>query len=88
MHAAVEEAMKILHPTRPSSKEGTSVGAGRPTILTPAEEKEIEISCQVLQELTECSTKADFKQIFAYICTLAKAAPPEKHTTTIHMLHL
>ena len=27
------------------------VGAGRPTVLTPAEEKEIVVTCQVLQEL-------------------------------------
>ena len=27
------------------------VGAGRPTILTTAEEKEIVVTCQVLQEL-------------------------------------
>ena len=26
------------------------VGAGRPTILTPVEEKEIVVTCQVLQE--------------------------------------
>lgn len=28
-----------------------TIGAGRPTILTPAEEKEIVVTCQVLQEL-------------------------------------
>ena len=27
------------------------VGAGRPSVLTPAEEKEIVVTCQVLQEL-------------------------------------
>ena len=31
--------------------KSSKVGAGRPTVLTPAEEREIVISCQVLQEL-------------------------------------
>ena len=31
--------------------EGTRVGAGKPTVLTSSEEKEIVTTCQLLQEL-------------------------------------
>ena len=66
VHAALTEARKrelvcqssLLKYGVPSStlhthlqKEDTHIGAGRSNILTPAEEREMEISCQVLQEL-------------------------------------
>ena len=52
------------------------VGAGRPTILTPAEENEIVISCQVLQELGFGLTKETGGAIVVdYCCSIGRNNP-------------
>ena len=52
------------------------VGAGRPTILTPAEENEIVISCQVLQELGFGLTKETVGAIVVdYCCSIGRNNP-------------
>ena len=45
------------------------VGAGRPTVLTYAEEKEIVVTCQVLQELGYGLTR---EIVAGVVCTFLK----------------
>ena len=59
-----------------SRKKAKRIGAGQPTNLTPAEEQEIEISCQVLQEMGFGLTRETVGVIVVdYLTTIGRDNP-------------